>query len=143
MNQRKRYLFATLCALAMSTAAFAADDHQGHDHDKKKGAAHAHDAKPAYDGIVTQVNDIHYELVAKPDSLTLYVRDHGKPVNVKGATASIMLLSANDKKEVSLAPAGDNKLEAKGSFPVASGTKALVSITLPGKPATTVRFTLK
>lgn len=143
MNLKKRRLLVTLSALTMSMSAFAADDHKGHEHDQKKGAAHAHDAKPLYGGIVTVVKDIHYELVAKPDSIALYIADHGKPVEVKGVDASVMLLSATDKKEVKLAPAGENKLEAKGNFNVAAGTKALASVVMPGKPGTNVRFTLK
>lgn len=147
MNQQKRYLLATLSVLAMSASAFAADDHKGHghdhEHDKKKGGAHVEDTKPLYGGVVTQVKDINYELVAKPENIALYVHDHGKPVDVKGATASVMLLSASDKLEVKLAPAGGNKLEAKGNFKVAAGTKAVASVTMPGKPVVNAKFTLK
>jgi hypothetical protein len=39
-----------------------------------------------------------------------------------------------------LSPAGDNKLEAKGAFKVAPGTKAVAVVTLAGKPAQSVRF---
>ncbi len=143
MKQNKRYLLATLSALAMSASAFAAEEHKGHDHDSKKGAAHAEDAKPLYGGVVTQAKDINYELVAKPDSIALYIHDHGKPVDVKGASASVVLLSAKDKMDVKLVAAGENKLEAKGKFTVAAGTKAVASVTVPGKPATNVKFTLK
>nr|WP_207907229.1 hypothetical protein [Paucimonas lemoignei] len=135
---KKRRLLATLSALAMSMPAVAADGHKGHDHDQKKGAAHVHDAKPLYGGIVTLVKDIHYELVAKPDSIALYMADHGKPVMAKDVDALVLLLSATNKKEVKLAPAGENKLEAKGNFDVAAGTKALASIVMPGKPVTNV-----
>lgn len=87
MNLKKHRLLATLSALVMSMPAFAADDHRGHDHAQKKGAAHAHDAKPLYGGIVTVVKDIHYELVARPDSIALYIADPGKPVEVKSVDA--------------------------------------------------------
>lgn len=143
MNQKKRYLLATLSALAMSPWAFAAEDHKGHDHDRKKGAVHAEDARPLYGGVVTQAKDINYELVAKPDTMALYIHDHGKPVDVKGATASVILLSANDKTELKLVAAGENKLEAKGKFNVAAGTKVAASVIVPGKPSVTVKFTLK
>lgn len=127
----------------LSTTAIAADDHKDHNHDDKKGGTHAHDVKSMYGGIVTEVKDINYELVAKPDSITLYVNDHGKPVETKGATASITLLSAANKAEVALAPAGENKLEAKGTFKIGAGTKAIAKVTLAGKPAQNVKFTLK
>ena len=44
-----------------------------------------------------------------------------------------------DKSEATLAPAGDNKLEAKGGFNVKSGTKVTAVVTLAGKTAKTVR----
>lgn len=132
-----------IAALAcMSTTSLAADDHKGHDHDDKKGAEHAHDNKARFGGVVSVVKDVNYELVAKPDGLTLYVSDHGKAADLKGAAAKVMLLSASDKSETLLAPAGD-KFEAKGSFKVGAGTKAVATVTLPGKSAATVKFTLK
>ena len=48
----------------------------------------------------------------------------------------------NDKTEAPLALVGD-KLEAKGSFKVAPGTKVLVEVALNGKPAVSARLTLK
>lgn len=132
---------ATL-ALALVNIAYAADDHKGHNHDDKKGGEHAHDAKPAYGGVVSVVKDVNYELVAKPDTITLYVTDHGKPVDMKGGSATLTLLSASEKSEVKLAPAGENKLEAKGSFKIEKGTKVVASVNSGGKPQS-VRFTLK
>lgn len=82
-----------------------------------------------------------YELVAKADGLQLYVRDHGKPVDVSQASAKLILLAGTDKQEVALSPAGD-KLEAKGSFKVAAKTKVMALVTLAGK-SSTVRFVLK
>lgn len=143
MNRKKRYLLATLSALAMSASAYAADDHKGHDHDKKKPAAHSEDAKPLHGGVVTQVKDINYELVAKPDAITLYINDHGKAVELKGTAASVTLLSANDKVEIKLSPVEGNRLEAKGKFNAAAGSKAIASVTMPGKPAINAKFTLK
>ncbi|MDH1507991.1 hypothetical protein, partial [Aeromonas caviae] len=92
-------------------------------------------------GLVTEIKDMDYELVAKPDVLQLYVRDHGKPVDVSRATAKITLLSGSDKQEIDLKPSGD-KLEAKGSFKVAPGTKVVAQVNLASKAAT-ARFVLK
>lgn len=106
-------LISTTLALMLMTSgtAFAADKH-----------AHGHEDKPLHGGLITEIKDVDYELVAKPDVLQLYVRDHGKPVDVSKATAKITLLSGSDKQEIDLKPSGD-KLEAKGSFKVAPGTK--------------------
>ncbi len=104
-----------------------------------QGHTHGH-AKQG--GVVTEVNDIDYELVARPDVIRLYVRDHDKPVPVTNASAKLTLLNGNEKSEVTLAPTGD-KLEATGSFKVARGTKVVAVVTLPGKRAQSVRFEIK
>lgn len=124
------HLITTLF-LASAGAAFAAD---GHDH--------GHEHKSLHGGVVTEVKDMDYELVAKPDVLQLHLRDHGKVADVSKASAKVTLLAGTEKQEVVLKPAGD-KLEAKGSFKVVAGTKAVVLVSLPGKPAATARFVLK
>lgn len=124
-----------------SVANSATDEHKDHDHGPKT-AAHAHEAKPAYGGVVTVVKDVNYELVAKADSLTLYVTDHGKAVGLTGSTAKLTILSSSERTDVSLVPAGD-RLEAKGSFKIGAGTKVAAQVSLQGKPAVAVRFILK
>jgi hypothetical protein len=116
--------------LMASGAVFAADKHD-----------HGHEDKPMHGGLVAEVKDMDYELVAKPDVLQLYLRDHGKPVDVSKATAKVTLLSGADKQEVELKPTGD-KLEAKGSFKVTPGTKVVAQVNLASKAAT-ARFVLK
>ena len=120
----------TAAALTFTTTAFAAD-------------GHSHDAKPLHGGVVTEASDIEFELVAKADTITLYVRDHGKPANTQGASGKLTILSGADKTEATLAPAGDNKLEAKGSFKAGPGTKFVATVTLQGKKPATMRFALK
>ena len=114
--------------LSASGTAYAADKH-GHDH------------KPLHGGVVAEVKDVDYELVARPDVLQLHARDHGKALDMNGATAKVTLLSGKDRQDVELKPAGD-RLEAKGSFKVAAGTKVVAQGTIGGK-AFTARFVLK
>jgi len=125
-------LISTTFALMFlaSGSVFAADKHD-----------HGHEDKPLHGGLVTEIKDVDYELVAKHDVLQLYVRDHGKPVDVSKATAKITLLSGSDKQEVELKPSAD-RLEAKGSFKVTPGTKVVAQVNLASK-ATTARFVLK
>jgi hypothetical protein len=111
--------------------AFAADGHN-----------HGHEHKPLHGGIVTEVKDMDYELVAKPDTLQLHLRDHGKAVDVSKASAKVTLLAGSEKMEVELKPAGE-KLEARGVFKVTAGTKAVALVSLPGKSPATARFVLK
>ena len=107
-------------------------------------AAFAHgDDKPKYGGVVAEVKDVNYELVAKADTVALYIEDHGKKVDTKGATAKLTLLTDGQKAEVTLMPAGDGKFEAKGSFSSKAGTKAIAVVTLEGKPSASVRFEVK
>jgi len=134
-----RTLLCLLAAGALAMPALAADDYK----EKEGTGAHAgHDDKARHGGVVWVVKDVNYELVVKPDVVALYVADHGKPVDPKGATAKLTLLSATDKAEATLTPSGD-KLEAKGAFKAGPGTKAMVIVTLPGKAPTSATFTLK
>lgn len=118
--------------LALAGSAFAAGDK--HDH--------AHEHKPLHGGVVVEVKDIDYELVAKPTVIQLHLRDHGKPADVSKASARLTLLSGAEKQEVELKLAGD-KLEAAGTFKVGPGTKVVALVTIASKPAGTVRFVLK
>lgn len=114
--------------LAMTGVTRAAEDHN-----------HGHDHTPLHGGIVTEVKDRDYELVAKPEVLQLHVRDHGKPVDVSQASAQVTLLTGTERQEAELRPAGD-KLESAGSYKIGTGTKAVVIVTLPGKAPVTARF---
>lgn len=100
------------------------------------------DHTPKNGGIVVAGKQADFELVAKPDVIQLYLRDHGKPMSTAKASAKVTLLSGSDKQEVTLAPVGE-KLEAKGSFKVATGTKVVAVVTNDGKSLGTARFTLK
>ncbi len=119
----------------LSTAALLATTLPVHAH----GEAHSH--APQHGGVVVEVKDIDLELVAKPGVLQLYLRDHGKPADVSKASAKVTLLSGTEKQEAALTPAGD-RLEAKGSFRVAAGTKALAQVTVGGK-VLSARFEMK
>lgn len=118
------------CALAVSGPTLAAD---GHDH--------GHDHKPQHGGIVVESKDMDYELVAKSELLQLYLRDHGKAVDISKATAKLTLLSGTDKQEVELKPVGAS-LEARGSFKLTTGTKLVAVVLMAGK-SSTARFVLK
>ncbi|MDP1792061.1 MAG: hypothetical protein Q8L12_15950, partial [Methylibium sp.] len=96
---------------------------------------------PLHGGVVVEVKDIDYELVAKPTVIQLHLRDHGKPADVSKATARLTLLTGTEKQELELKPAGD-RLEATGSFKVGPGSKAVAVVTVAGKPST-VRFAWK
>jgi hypothetical protein len=128
---RAQALLASI-TLALAGTAFAAGDKHNH----------AHEHKPLHGGVVVEVKDIDYELVAKPTVIQLHLRDHGKPSDISKASAKLTLLTGSEKQEVELKPVG-NKLEATGTFKAGPGTKAVAVVTIAGKPAGTVRFALK
>jgi hypothetical protein len=97
--------------------------------------------KPMQGGVLATVKDVDYELVVSATALRLYVRDHGKAVDVSKATAKLTLLTGSEKQEVELKPSGD-KLEATGTFKVATGTKVVAVISSGAKQAT-ARFVIK
>ena len=69
-------LFASI-TLALAGSAYAAGDK--HDH--------AHEHKPMHGGVVVEVKDIDYELVARPGVIQLHLRAHGKPADLSQASA--------------------------------------------------------
>ena len=114
---------------AFSGVAFAAGEHESA-------------GKPRHGGVVSVVQDMGYELVATKDSIRIYLDDHGKAPDINGATAKLTLLSGTKKQEVDLKSDG-TALEAKGTYSVDPGTKAVAQINLKNKPTQSVRFTLK
>lgn len=106
-------------------------------------AGAGHDLTPKHGGVAAEAGGVVFELVATSDALTLHVDDHGQKIDTAGASGKVTLLAGADKKEAILTPAGDNKLEAKGAYKLASGTKAVAVVTLPGKSPATARFAIK
>lgn len=123
------HLVAAL-ALSISGLAYAAE---GHDHGRKH--------KPLHGDVVIEAQDMDYELVVKPDSMQLHLRDHGKPVDVSKASAKLTILVGMEKQEIELKPVGA-RFEAQGDFKFAGG-KTVAFMSLPGKAPATVRFALK
>lgn len=128
MMMKHQHLIAA-ALLALTANAFAADEH-GHEH------------KPLHGGVVAEAAHLELELVARTDVIALHVRDHGKPVVLRGASAKLTLLSGAEKSELQLAQVGE-RLEARGTFKIAPGSKAVATLTLPGKKPIQVRFALR
>ena len=93
-------------------------------------------------GEVQDAGPYHFELVAKPNELTLYILDGaGKPVEAKAAKGTATVLTGKAKSTVELAPAGNNVLKGTGRFELTSGTKVVVTATFPNQSAVQARFT--
>ena len=122
----KTRLILTLAAFTLGASASALADGDHH---------------PKYGGVVAVVKDVQYELVAKPDSIAVFVEDHGKKVDTKGATARLTLLTGGEKTEIALGPSGENGLEAKGVFKTSAGTKVMATIDARVTPSKITRRT--
>ena len=96
---------------------------------------------PKHGGVVQTASDLSFELVGTPTGAVIYVEDHGKPMETTGLKGKLTVLNGGQKSEADLVPAGD-KLEAKG-IQLASGAKAVASLTTSAAKAITVRFTVK
>jgi len=103
-------------------------------------AGAGHELKPMHGGVIVEVKDIDIELVAKSDSLSMYLTDHGKPIPLDGGTAKLTILIGSEKKEYELLPNG-GKFEVKGNFAISKGAKAIAVIKIKTK-VITARFNL-
>lgn len=91
----------------------------------------------------------HFELVvardskeAKDNPVVVYVTDHaGTKVSTVGAGGTVTLLGGKTKVSVKLAPDGDNRMKGIGKYASTPDLKAVVSVTMSGKPAEQARFT--
>jgi len=102
----------------------------------------AEDHKPKHGGVVVETKAGDMELVAKPELIVIHVSDHGKPMKLTSGSGKVTVFNGADKTEATLALVGE-KLEAKGSFKIAAGTKVLAEVSVNGKAAVAARFTLK
>ena len=121
----KKLLIPLLAASVLALPVIAAEDHV-----------------PKFGGVVVETKAGDMEMVAKPELIVIHVSDHGKPMKLTTATGKLTVFNGKDKTEAPLTLVGD-KLEAKGSFKVGAGTKALAEVSVNGKPAVSARFTLK
>lgn len=131
----KKLPILTAVLIALSGAAYAGG---GHTHENGD-----HGYNPQYGGVAEKSNDIDYELVAKPEIITLYASSHGQPVNIQGASAKLILLNGTEKSNATLNPIGNEKLEANGNFKITQGTKIVALIAIPGKKISNIRFLIK
>ena len=106
------------------------------------GEEHGHE-RAHHGGMAVEVREVDFEMVTAADTVTIYVRDHNKPVSTAGAKGKVTVLSGTEKSEAPLVAAGENKLESKGNFTLSKGTKVVALVELPGRKPFNVRFALK
>lgn len=83
-------------------------------------------------GQIRMSGPFHFELVATPGEITVYVTDHGDtPIETAGASAVIVLQTGKSRAEISLEPAGENILRGSGKFKLIKSTQAELVVTMP------------
>lgn len=104
--------------------------------------AHGDPDKPANGGIAVKDKDFTLELVAKREPVMLYVTDHGKKVDTKGASGELQVLAGGERSTVKLVPAGDNALRAAAPVKLPAGSRAIAKVSI-GKENVQARFSIK
>lgn len=107
--------------------------------------AHAspnHDLSPKHGGIVSESKDVTLELVAKANTVTVYVRDHGKSVSTAKLKGKLVSLSGATRSEYILEPVNDTLSAANVSY-LEKGTVLLVTISGYEGKIINARFSLK
>ncbi|GHG77767.1 hypothetical protein GCM10010919_33650 [Alishewanella longhuensis] len=97
------------------------------------------DAKPQHGGVLHSKYDLNFELVREADSISLYVDDHGEPVDTTALTGQIMILAGGERSEAALVAAGAGKLIATGVH-IPDGARVVVSLTDADNKVMTVRY---
>lgn len=105
--------------------------------------SHADHLKPQFGGVTADAEVFQVELVMKGTQATLYLTEHGAPVETTSAGGKLIVLSGKAKEELTLVPNGYQSLGARLQAKPARGAKAVATITVPGKGGGTVKFTLK
>ena len=85
-------------------------------------------AKPEHGGVVQVAGETLLELVVRPDSVALYIKDDDDEVASADMTARLTIVSKGGAKtDVAMQAAAGNKFEAKG-LKLASGSKVSVLV---------------
>lgn len=140
MSSISRFATSLGAALALATSATSVF---AHDND------YLDTLKSPNGGQTRMAGAYHFELVMVKDSkdvkenqVLVYVTDHaGTKIPTAGATGSATVLAGKVKTTATLVPDGDNHLKSTAKYASTADVKAVVSITLAGKPAEQARFT--
>lgn len=105
--------------------------------------------KAPHGGQLRMAGIYHFEFVvvkdskdAKDNPVLVYVTDHaGQKIPTAGATGTATILAGKTKVVANLVADGDNHLKGSANYASTPDLKAILSITLAGKPAEQARFT--
>lgn len=113
-----------------------ADEHEGHDHE-----GHEH-GKPHHGGIVSEVEEIHHELVVEKGKLVFYAEGLPKGEALNTVKVRLSILQGKEKQNIDMALAeGDqHRFEANSAIKLAEGDKVVALIRIEGQKPRMARF---
>ncbi|KZC01470.1 hypothetical protein ABID82_004307 [Methylobacterium sp. PvP062] len=101
----------------------------------------AHEAAGQHGGRVADAGDFHVELVAKGESVDVYVSDaKQKPVAAAGFKGTAILVVGGKPARVALEPADGNRLTGKAAAALGDSPKGAVQLTGPDGATASGKF---
>ena len=99
-----------------------------------------HSMDPRHGGVVVEASHVQFELVNTSNSVQLFARDHGKPVDMSKATGKLTVLLDN-KEKLDIVLTGQAE-SLSGKLPVAIDQPyvALAFVKMPSGKNITARF---
>ena len=101
----------------------------------------AHDAKPLNGGRIVQAGNFHIELVAKDDTVSVYLIDHhNKPMSLAGYKG-VAILSVDGKSQRIVLEGGDgSRLAGKAAAALPAQPKGVVQVAPPAGNTVQAKF---
>ena len=105
------------------------------------GAASAHEFKSQHGGRVTDAGKYHFELVAKGESVDVFVSDGDqKPIPAAGFKGTAILVVDGKPARIPLEAADGNRLSGKGTLALGDKPKGAVQLTGPDGATASGKF---
>ena len=104
-------------------------------------AAYAHETTGQHGGRVADAGKFHVELVAKGETVDVFVSDEGqKPVPAAGFKGTAILVVGGKPTRVPLEPADGNRLTGKAAAALGDSPKGAVQLTGPDGATASGKF---
>ena len=104
-------------------------------------AGSTHDALGQHGGRVVDAGEYHAELVAKADTVDVYLADgDNKAVRSAGFKGLAILVVDGKSQRIVLEPAGESRLSGKAASALPRAPQGVVQITLPNGKTVQARF---
>jgi hypothetical protein len=102
---------------------------------------HAHEASGQHGGRVADAGKYHVELVAKGETVDVFVMDgEQKPLPAAGFKGTVILVVGGKPARVPLEPADGNRLSGKAAVALGDSPKGAVQLTAPDGATASGKF---